>query len=81
MKNNMKRAAWLLASGLLGFSGVASSAGFSLIEESASGMGNAFAGGAASAEDASTLFFNPAGMTRLPGQAGVAGAECDQTFD
>ncbi len=67
MKNNMKRAAWLLASGLLGFSGVASSAGFSLIEESASGMGNAFAGGAASAEDASTVFFNPAGMTRLSG--------------
>ncbi|MES1999294.1 MAG: outer membrane protein transport protein [Pseudomonadota bacterium] len=63
----MKRAAWLLASGLLGFSGVASSAGFSLIEESASGMGNAFAGGAASAEDASTVFFNPAGMTRLSG--------------
>ena len=67
MKNNMKRAAWLLASGLLGFSGAASSAGFSLIEESASGMGNAFAGGAASAEDASTVFFNPAGMTRLSG--------------
>lgn len=42
--------------------------GFALIEESASGLGNAFAGGAASAEDASTLFFNPAGMTRLSGQ-------------
>ena len=67
MKNNMKRAGWLLASGLLGFSGAASSAGFSLIEESASGMGNAFAGGAASAEDASAVFFNPAGMTRLSG--------------
>lgn len=67
MKNNMKRAAWLLASGLLGFSSAASSAGFSLIEESASGLGNAFAGGAASAEDASTVFFNPAGMTRLSG--------------
>lgn len=67
MKNNMKRAAWLLASGLLGFSSAASSAGFSLIEESASGLSNAFAGGAASAEDASTVFFNPAGMTRLSG--------------
>ncbi|MDP2026759.1 OmpP1/FadL family transporter [Sulfuriferula sp.] len=63
----MKRAAWLLASGLLGFSSAASSAGFSLIEESASGLSNAFAGGAASAEDASTVFFNPAGMTRLSG--------------
>jgi len=67
MKNNMKRDAWLVALGLLGFSGTASSAGFSLIEESASGLGNAFAGGAASAEDASTVFFNPAGMTRLSG--------------
>jgi long-chain fatty acid transport protein len=46
----------------------ASASGFALIEESGSGMGNAFAGGAASAEDASTLFFNPAGMTRLSGQ-------------
>jgi long-chain fatty acid transport protein len=29
-------------------------------------LGNAFAGGGASAEDASTIFFNPAGMTYLP---------------
>src|SRR4051812_10273213 len=28
-------------------------------------MGTAFAGGAASAEDASTIFFNPAGLTLL----------------
>jgi long-chain fatty acid transport protein len=39
--------------------------GFGIIEHSASGMGNAFAGGAAGAEDASTVWFNPAGMTRL----------------
>ena len=31
-------------------------------------FGYAFAGGAASAEDASTIFWNPAGMTRLPGR-------------
>ena len=42
-------------------------AGFALIENSASGMGNAFAGGSAIAEDASTVWFNPAGMTRLSG--------------
>ena len=40
-------------------------AGFGLVENSASGMGNAFAGGAASAEDASTVWFNPAGMAEL----------------
>jgi long-chain fatty acid transport protein len=46
----------------------AGAAGFALIEQSASGLGNAYAGGAASAEDASTVFFNPAGMTLLGGQ-------------
>jgi long-chain fatty acid transport protein len=51
--------------------GEASAAGFALIEQSGSGMGNAFAGGAASAEDASTIFYNPAGMSRLPGMQGV----------
>ncbi len=42
-------------------------AGFALIEQSASGMGNAFAGAAAVAEDASTIYFNPAGMSQLEG--------------
>lgn len=39
--------------------------GFVLYEQSVKGLGNAFAGSAAVAEDATTLFFNPAGMTRL----------------
>ena len=39
--------------------------GFALVEQNASGLGNSFAGAAASAEDASTVFFNPAGMTYL----------------
>ncbi|MEY2507856.1 MAG: long-chain fatty acid transport protein [Verrucomicrobiota bacterium] len=38
---------------------------FQLSEQSVSGLGTAFAGGAASAEDASTLFYNPAGLARL----------------
>ena len=55
-------------------SGVAQGAGFALIEQSASGMGNAFAGAAATAEDASTIFFNPAGLAKLKGsQFAVAG--------
>lgn len=41
--------------------------GFALIEQSVTGLGNAYAGGSAGAEDASTIFFNPAGMTRLKG--------------
>lgn len=61
-----------LISGLL--STQASAAGFALIENSASGMGNAYAGGAAIADDASTVWFNPAGMMRLSGsQIVVAG--------
>jgi len=41
-------------------------AGFALVEQSVPNLGSAFSGGAA-AEDASTVFFNPAGMTLLPG--------------
>ena len=55
-------------------SGVAQGAGFALIEQSASGMGNAFAGAAATAEDASTIFFNPAGLAKLKGSQFAASA-------
>ncbi len=59
----------LLCAGILTTaSSSAMAAGFALIEQSASQMGNAFAGGAAFASDASTLFFNPAGLTRVPHQ-------------
>ncbi len=43
----------------------ARAAGFALIENNASGQGNAYAGAAAIANDASTIWFNPAGMIRL----------------
>ncbi|MGA9993507.1 MAG: outer membrane protein transport protein [Thiobacillaceae bacterium] len=66
----IKQLAILVVTGLPGLT-IAS--GFALTEQSASGLGNAFAGAAASAEDASTIFFNPAGMTRLPDRQ-VAGA-------
>ncbi len=52
--------------------------GFALLEQSASQMGNAFAGGSAIANDASTIYFNPAGMTRLPRQL-VGGLHVIQT--
>ena len=45
--------------------GHAFGAGFALQENSGSGLGNAFAGGAAAAEDVSTLWSNPAGLARL----------------
>lgn len=53
--------------------GAAFAAGFQLMEQNASGLGNAYAGQAAAAEDASTIYFNPAGLTRLPKRQIVAG--------
>lgn len=55
-------------------SGSAEAAGFALMEQNASGLGNAYAGAAAVAEDASTIFFNPAGLTRVPGRQLVVAA-------
>ena len=43
----------------------AQAAGFALIETNASGQGNAYAGAAANTMDASTIFFNPAGLMAL----------------
>ncbi|ORJ63580.1 OmpP1/FadL family transporter [Geothermobacter hydrogeniphilus] len=53
--------------------GTSFGAGFAIIEQSVTGLGNAFAGVAATAEDATTVFFNPAGMTRIKGQQVVVG--------
>jgi long-chain fatty acid transport protein len=58
--------------------GVCLASGFALTEQNASGLGNAYAGQAASAQDASTVFFNPAGMTLIPGkQLVLAGSLID----
>lgn len=54
-------------------SGSVSAAGFQLLEQNASGLGNAYAGSAAVAENASTVFYNPAGMTRLAAREASVG--------
>jgi len=46
----------------------ACAAGFALNEMSAASIGNAFAGNAAIAEDASTVYYNPAGLARMTGR-------------
>src|SRR5208283_6181542 len=68
--------AFLLSAALiiLCTAGSSMGAGFALTEQSASGLGNAFAGGSAVAEDATTVFFNPAGLTRLEGQEIIGAA-------
>jgi long-chain fatty acid transport protein len=73
--NNAVTNAWLAVaiavSGLLAVGG-ARAAGFALMEQSTSSLGNAFAGASAVAEDVSTMYFNPAGLTRLPGVQAAA---------
>jgi len=49
-------------------------AGFSLTEQSVTGLGRSFAGGAAMANDATTIYYNPAGITRLKSDEAVVGA-------
>src|SRR6267142_6070175 len=67
-----------LAAAVAGISAPASAAFFALAEQNASGIGTAFAGCAAIAEDASTVWYNPAGMTRLTRpQLVVAGSYID----
>jgi long-chain fatty acid transport protein len=74
MNNSKQRLMRLpVAAALAAMASGASGAGFQLMEQNASGLGNAYAGQGASAQDASTIFFNPAGMTYLPGK-NVVGA-------
>jgi len=61
--------------------GQAHAAGFFLPYQGASAVGNSLAGSAALGEDASTVYFNPAGMSRLEtGQVSVAGHYVDPSF-
>lgn len=65
--------AFTSALALLGGVQTADAAGFYIKEQSVTGLGRAFAGESAVSEDASTIFFNPAGMTRLQGPEASAG--------
>jgi Long-chain fatty acid transport protein len=51
----------------------AQASGFQLREQSSEGLGNAFAGSTAKAYNLSTIYYNPAGMTRLEGNQ-IAGS-------
>ena len=63
MKTTWLKTALAVAVGAL--SSQAMAAGFALNEQSISGMGTSFAGRSSSADDATTLFGNPAGMSHL----------------
>jgi long-chain fatty acid transport protein len=56
-------------------SGGAGAGGFYIQEQSAAGVGRAQAGNVAIADDASTIYFNPAGMTELEGVQVTSGID------
>lgn len=56
---------WLLLASLATSCGPAAATGFFLYEHSVRGLGRANAGAAAAADDAGTIFFNPAGLSQL----------------
>ena len=64
----MKKLITLTALGTILAAAQADASGFLLREQSVAGMGNAFAGATAGAEDASYAFYNPASITRNPDQ-------------
>ncbi len=55
------------------YTGSAHAAGFYIQESSVSALGSAFSGSVSSIDDASTVYFNPAGMTDLSGRQVSAG--------
>jgi long-chain fatty acid transport protein len=73
MKNPKTLVSFAVAAALAGLASNAVAGGFGIATQSGSGTGNAFAGGAAAADDASVAWFNPAAMTLIPGKQ-VAGA-------
>ncbi len=71
----LKRLVWNVAAASAALTvGQAMAAGFALQNQNGAGTGNAFAGAGAVAEDASTIFFNPAGMLLLPSGHNVTAA-------
>lgn len=74
MQRTYKRTAIVTTSFLLSLSSINTFAASSqLFFDNVSGLGNNYSGEAAIADDASTLYFNPAGISRLPNKQLVAG--------
>ncbi|HDM8130008.1 TPA: outer membrane protein transport protein [Vibrio harveyi] len=74
MKTNKTLLSTAVAFGLLSTSSVANAAGFQLAEYSATGLGRAYAGEAAMADNASAQWRNPAMLTYLEGTQVSVGA-------
>jgi len=72
----LKRLSLIMTSaGVLGLTQPVMASGFQLWEQDGASIGNYHAGIAASAEDASTAFYNPAGLVRIHNQQVVVGVD------
>lgn len=69
VRSNLARAVGVA---LLTAAGQATAGGFMIVEQSVHEVGRAIAGASAAADNLGTLFFNPAGITRLEGTQGAA---------
>ncbi len=74
MKTNKTLLSTAVAFGLLSSANLANAAGFQLAEYSATGLGRAYAGEAAMADNASAQWRNPAMLTYLEGTQVSVGA-------
>lgn len=72
---NHARFALLSATALIAITTQANAAGFYIQEQSVTGLGSAFSGAVTNLSDPSTIFFNPAGMTKLGGMQAQAGVD------
>jgi long-chain fatty acid transport protein len=72
--NKVSKQLLLSTATVMALSSTLNAAGFAIIENSASGMGNAFASGGAAGIDASTMWFNPASMSLLKGNQALVAA-------
>lgn len=74
-----KQLSYSIALAALAAPGLTLAASFQLLEQSPAHMGKAFAGTASDIADASTVYFNPAGMTRLDRASLTLGANMVST--
>jgi long-chain fatty acid transport protein len=73
MANRLAAAALVL--GVAALPSTVRGSGFQLMEQNASGLGNAYAGQAAAVKNASAIFYNPAALVRVNGWNIVASVE------
>jgi len=80
MKDSIiKRLCLTLAAGIFSLPGYVFASGFQLWEQDGASVGNYHAGRAAIAADASTAFYNPAGLVRIPNKQLVLGMDFIRT--